>query len=94
MKEINSMETEKSLRVTLSLKRHTPVSCRLRGVLELKNELRKIRKEDQNNNNNSNGEACIDAIAHLPEIHQFLDGFYMSRIGMRMLILTTRWVGI
>jgi pyruvate dehydrogenase kinase 2/3/4 len=22
----------------------------------------------------------------MPEIHQFLDGFYMSRIGIRMLI--------
>ena len=38
-----------------------------------------------NNNNNSNG-SSIDAIAHLPEIHQFLDGFYMSRIGIRILI--------
>jgi len=25
-------------------------------------------------------------LSELPEIHQFLDGFYMSRIGVRILI--------
>lgn len=29
----------------------------------------------------------------LPEIHQFLDGFYMSRIGIRMLIVQERFMG-
>jgi pyruvate dehydrogenase kinase 2/3/4 len=52
-------------------------------VLELKNELAEKSKKGGLNGSNS-----IDPnrIAHLPEIHQFLDGFYMSRIGMRMLI--------
>eukprot|EP00218_Dolichomastix_sp_CCMP3274_P005248 CAMPEP_0170164328 /NCGR_PEP_ID=MMETSP0033_2-20121228/78050_1 /TAXON_ID=195969 /ORGANISM="Dolichomastix tenuilepis, Strain CCMP3274" /LENGTH=380 /DNA_ID=CAMNT_0010401971 /DNA_START=578 /DNA_END=1720 /DNA_ORIENTATION=- len=42
-----------------------------RGVLELKSELAHESKWSLNDQ---------------PEIHQFLDGFYMSRIGIRMLI--------
>ena len=83
------MEREEKFTELLSsvMKRHNDVVPMIAsGVLELKNELAgKSKKGGSNNNNNSNG-SSIDAIAHLPEIHQFLDGFYMSRIGMRMLI--------
>ena len=87
MKEINSMEREEKFTELLSsvMKRHNDVVPMIAsGVLELKNELAGKSKKG-GSNNNSNG-SSIDAIAHLPEIHQFLDGFYMSRIGMRMLI--------
>lgn len=30
-------------------------------------------------------------LSELPEIHQFLDGFYLSRIGIRILIGTGGW---
>ena len=101
MKEINSMEREEKFTELLSsvMKRHNDrVPMIARGVLELKNELAEKSKKggshgssstnNNNNNNNNNSSSSIDAnrIAHLPEIHQFLDGFYMSRIGMRMLI--------
>jgi pyruvate dehydrogenase kinase 2/3/4 len=86
MKEINSMEREEKFTELLSsvMKRHNDVVPMIAsGVLELKNELAEKSKKGGLNGSNS-----IDPnrIAHLPEIHQFLDGFYMSRIGMRMLI--------
>jgi pyruvate dehydrogenase kinase 2/3/4 len=80
MKEINSMEREKSFTELLSsvMRRHNDVVPMIAsGVLELKNELAEQNKK---------GAIDLNRIAHLPEIHQFLDGFYMSRIGIRMLI--------
>jgi pyruvate dehydrogenase kinase 2/3/4 len=101
MKEINSMEREEKFTELLSsvMKRHNDVVPMIaRGVLELKNELAEKSKKGgshgssstnnnkKNNSNNSSSSIDANRIAHLPEIHQFLDGFYMSRIGMRMLI--------
>jgi pyruvate dehydrogenase kinase 2/3/4 len=31
-------------------------------------------------------------LTEMPEIHQFLDGFYLSRIGIRILIGETRMI--
>lgn len=57
------------------LKRHeNTVPTMARGVLELKNTL---------GVNGSNG---IDAIVNCPFLQDFLDRFYVSRIGMRMLM--------
>jgi hypothetical protein len=52
-----------------------------RGVLELKLEMAK-----GGGGRGMGKKGLEEMMNHMPEIHQFLDGFYMSRIGIRMLI--------
>ena len=60
------------------------------GVAELKQEL--FGKDDESGGSGSGGSASerarrrLSSLDELPEIHSFLDGFYLSRIGIRMLI--------
>ena len=56
-----------------------------RGVLELKMEL---AGSSRGGGNGGGSRSALERTlgADLPEISQFLDGFYMSRIGIRMLI--------
>ena len=53
-----------------------------RGVLELKMEM----AEKGGTRPGTGKKGLVAQINDLPEIQQFLDGFYMSRIGIRMLI--------
>ncbi len=48
----------------------TTIALVVAGVAELRRELVKQQS----------------ALQEMPEIHQFLDGFYLSRIGIRILI--------
>ena len=57
-----------------------------RGVLELKMELAGRGSADAARGGGSRSSLERTLGADLPEISQFLDGFYMSRIGIRMLI--------
>lgn len=53
------------------------------GVAELKQEL--FGKDDDDGGPGSR-QRRLSSLDELPEIHSFLDGFYLSRIGIRMLI--------
>lgn len=55
------------------------------GVAELKQEL--FGKDDEGSGSSSErARRRLSSLDELPEIHSFLDGFYLSRIGIRMLI--------
>lgn len=61
------------------------------GVAELKQEL--FGKDDERGGSGGSGSSAserarrrLSSLDELPEIHSFLDGFYLSRIGIRMLI--------
>jgi len=60
--------------------RHAPTLLQMaRGVHEFKRELRKRHRDDPAGLRRSQ-------IWEYPEVHQFLDAFYVSRIGIRILI--------
>ena len=91
---VETMEDEE--RFTNMLKRimtrhENVVPMIARAVLELKEQLaaqRPNRSETPNKGTQARrgGTFATTDLNELPEVHQFLDGFYMSRIGMRMLI--------
>lgn len=82
--EITSMEDEAKFTEMIKgiMDRHNNVVPMIaRGVLELKLELAK------GGGGRGRGKKGLEEMMNdMPEIHQFLDGFYMSRIGIRMLI--------
>ena len=59
-----------------------------RAVLELKEQLEAQRPKESQRPATARrgGTYATTDLNEFPEVHQFLDGFYMSRIGMRMLI--------
>jgi pyruvate dehydrogenase kinase 2/3/4 len=59
-----------------------------RAVLELKEQLEAQRPKEPQRPAMARrgGTYATTDLNEFPEVHQFLDGFYMSRIGMRMLI--------
>jgi pyruvate dehydrogenase kinase 2/3/4 len=87
---IENMEDEEKFTQLLKriMARHENVVPMIaRAVLELKEQLEAQRpKENKPSGFRRGGTYATTELNEFPEVHQFLDGFYMSRIGMRMLI--------
>ena len=84
--EVKTMEDEAKFTEVIKrvMDRHANVVPMIaRGVLELKLEMEKAGGARK-----GMGRRGVENVLmnDMPEIHQFLDGFYMSRIGIRMLI--------
>ena len=84
--EVKTMEDEAKFTEVIKkvMDRHANVVPMIaRGVLELKLEMEKAGGARK-----GIGRRGVENVLmnDMPEIHQFLDGFYMSRIGIRMLI--------